>query len=122
MKSIKELTDFFFMTLKEYNRTNFKTIENADLSVKSALVHKAFSSVITRYFLFSEKHPEITDEENKILYFKLKLDQVSQYFSEYPEGSTDNLIGFQIELRNYVKEHKENLVTKEAESEERVAV
>ena len=62
----------------------FKTIENADLSVKSAVVHKAFSSVVTRYFSFREKHPEITDEEHKILYFKLKLDLIATYFSEYP--------------------------------------
>ena len=43
--------------------------------------------------------------ENKVLYFKLKLDLVAKYFSEYPETSTDNLIAFQIELRNYVREH-----------------
>jgi hypothetical protein len=31
---------------------------------------------------------------------------VAKYFSEYPESSTDNLIGFQVELKNYVKEHQ----------------
>ena len=116
MRSTQELIDLFFRTLKEYNRTNFKTIENADLSVKSAVVHKAFSSSLTRYFLFIEKHPDITDVEERILYFKLKLDQVGQYYRDYPEGSTDNLIGFQIELQNYVKEHMND------ETEEGVAV
>ena len=109
MRSTKELTDLFFMNLKEFNNSNFKTIETADLSIESPVVHKAFSSVITRYFIFREKHPEITDEENKILYFKLKLDMVATYFSEYPETTTDYLVGFQLELRNYVKEHKEQL-------------
>jgi len=107
MRSTKELTDLFFQNLKEFNPSNFKTLQTADLSVESPVVHKAFSSVLTRYFIFREKHPEITDEENKILYFKLKLDLIANYFSEYPDSSTDNLIAFQIELKNYVKEHKE---------------
>ncbi len=107
MRSTKELTDLFFQNLKEFNPSNFKTLQTADLSVESPVVHKAFSSVITRYFIFRQKHPEITDEENKVLYFKLKLDLIANYFSEYPDSSTDNLIAFQIELRKYVKEHKE---------------
>lgn len=107
MRSTKELTDLFFQNLKEFNPSNFKTLQTADLSVESPVVHKAFSSVLTRYFIFREKHPEITDEENKVLYFKLKLDLIANYFSEYPDSSTDNLIAFQIELKNYVKEHKE---------------
>lgn len=114
MRSSKELTDLFFRSLKEYNSSNFKTLERADLSKEDAVVHKAFSSVLTRYFIFREKHPEITDEENKILYFKLGLDLVAKYFSEYPETSTDNLIGFQVVLRNYVKEHKSEVEHAEA--------
>jgi len=103
-----ELINLFFSELKRYNGSNFKTLERADLTTDGddPIVRKAFSSVITRYFIFREKHPEITDVDNKILYYKLKLDQVAKYFSEYPETSTDNLIGFQVELKNYVKEHR----------------
>jgi hypothetical protein len=104
-----ELINLFFSELKKYNSSNFKTLEKADLSKDgdSPMVRKSFSSVITRYFIFREKHPEINDVDNKILYYKLRLDQVAKYFSEYPETSTDNLVGFQVELRNYVKEHKD---------------
>jgi hypothetical protein len=109
MRSSKDLTTIFFKDLKNYNSTNFKTLEKADLTKNSAVVHKAFSSVLTRYFIFQEKHPEITDEENKILYFKLKLDLVAQYFSEYPETNTDRLVAFQIELRNFVAENRDYL-------------
>lgn len=114
-----ELTTCFFRDLKKYNSSNFKTLEKADLYTDgdSPMVRKAFSSVITRYFIFREKHPEITDEENKILYYKLKLDLVARYFSEYPETTTDNLIGFQVELRNYVKENKEHVEIEKAERE-----
>ena len=103
-----ELINLFFSELRRYNSSNFKTLERADLTVDGddAIVRKSFSSVITRYFIFREKHPEISDVDNKILYYKLKLDQVAKYFSEYPETSTDNLIGFQVELKNYVKEHR----------------
>jgi len=117
MRSTKELTDLFFMNLKEFNNSNFKTLEKADLTKESPIVHKAFSSALTRYFIFIEKHPEITEVENKVLFFKLKLDQVGQYFSEYPDGSLENLVGFQIELRNYVKEHKEQLEIEKQQNE-----
>lgn len=103
-----ELINLFFSELRKYNSSNFKTLEKADLTIDgdSPIVRKSFSSVITRYFIFREKHPEISDVENKILYYKLKLDQVAKYFSEYPETSTDNLIGFQVELKTYVREHQ----------------
>ena len=104
MRTSKELTDSFLSELKRYNQTNFKTIAKADLSHQDPVVHKAFSSVITRYFIFREKHPEVTDTEHRILYFKLKLDMIARYFSEYPDTTTDNLVAFQLELKNYVKE------------------
>lgn len=104
MLSSTELTNTFFSELRQYNSTNFKNIATADLSKKDPVVHKAFSSVVTRYFIFKEKHPEISEAEHNLLYFKLKLDLVAKYFSEYPDTSTDNLIAFQIELKNYLKE------------------
>lgn len=104
MRSSNELVQLFFHDLKQYNTTNFKTIAKADLSKNDATVHKAFSSVVTRYFIFKERHPELTDAEHNILYFKLKLDLVARYFSEYPDTTTDNLIAFQIELKNYIRD------------------
>lgn len=112
----QELINLFFSDLKKYNATNFKTISRADLTNDNdPIVRKSFSSVITRYFIFREKHPEITDEENKILYFKLKLDLVARYFSEYPDTTSDNLIAFQLELKNYIKEHKSEVADKDTE-------
>lgn len=106
MKSSKELSNTFFKDLHAYNNTNFKTIAKADLSKEDAVVHKAFSSVVTRYFIFREKHPEITEEEFKVLYFALKLDLVAAYFSEYPDTNTDYLVAFQVELKRYIREKK----------------
>ena len=106
MHTVNELTQLFMSDLKKYNATNFKSILRADLSKQDATVHKAFSSVITRYFIFREKHPEVTETENKILYFKLKLDLIAKYFSEYPDTTTDNLIAFQLELKSYDAEMK----------------
>lgn len=104
MRTSKELTDLFLKELHSYNCTNYKSILRADLTKQDASVHKAFSSVVTRYFIFREKHPEITETENKILYFKLKLDLIAKYFSEYPDTTTDNLVAFQLELRSYDEE------------------
>ena len=106
MISSKELTQTFFHDLKQYNSTNFRTILKADLSKEDATVHKAFSSVVTRYFIFSEKHPEVTDTDKRILYFKLKIDMIARYFSNYPDVSLDELKPFQLELKNYVKENR----------------
>jgi hypothetical protein len=102
-----ELINLFFSELKHYNNTNFKTLAEADLHTDgdNPMVMKAFSSALTRYLIFQEKHPEITDEQNRILYYKLKFDLIGKYFSEYPETNSDNLVAFQVELRRYVKEH-----------------
>lgn len=118
MRTSKELTNLFMSELKRYNQTNFKTIERADLSKQDAVVHKAFSSVITRYFIFREKHPEVTEVEHQILYFKLKLDMIANYFAEFPDTTTDNLVAFQLELRQYVKELHRN--GKEGDNEDDV--
>ena len=106
MISSNQLVQMFFKDLKQYNATNFKTIAKADLSKDSATVHKAFSSVVTRYFIFKERHPEISEVEHNILYFKLKLDLIARYFTEYPDTTTDNLVAFQLESKNYLKETK----------------
>ena len=106
MISSNQLVQMFFKDLKQYNATNFKTIAKADLSKDNATVHKAFSSVVTRYFIFKERHPEISEVEHNILYFKLKLDLIARYFTEYPDTTTDNLVAFQLELENYLKETK----------------
>ena len=104
MRSSRELTNLFFKDLSKYNLSNFKTISKADLSKQDAVVHKAFSSAVTRYFIFKEKHPEVTEVEHRMLYFKLKLDLVAQYFAEFPDTTTDNLVAFQLELNKYIKE------------------
>ena len=98
-----ELSELFFSDLKKYNSTNFKTVCIADLTSESPIVHKSFSSAITRYFIFAEKHPDVTDEELKILYYKLKLDMVARYFATYPASNLDDLKPFQQELLSYVE-------------------
>lgn len=105
-----ELINFFFSELHRYNNTNFKTLVEADLkhNGKDPMVMKAFSSALTRYLIFQEKHPEISDEQNRIIYYKLNFDKIGRYFSEYPEVDPDYLIAFQVELRRYVKEHNED--------------
>ena len=106
-----ELIKLFFSELHGYNNTNFKTLVKADLhnDGKDPMVMKAFSSVLTRYMIFCEHHPEITDEQNRIIYYKLNLDKIGRYFSEYPEVNPDYLIAFQIELRCYIKERDEGI-------------
>ena len=102
MISSLQLTNLFFKDLKSYNETNFKDIHRATLEIDDPKVHKAFSSVVTRYFIFAEKHPELSDEDKRILYFKLKIDMIARYFSEYPDVNIDLLRPFQLELKEYV--------------------
>lgn len=109
MRSSEELARCFFKELKSFNSTNYKTLANADVSAEDATVHKAFSSVITRFFIFREKHPELTEGEFNLLYYKLKLDLIADYFRKYPDASADSLVAFQIELNNYIKESKEDI-------------
>lgn len=94
----------FFNELKQYNSTNFKALHTADLCSQNPSVFKAFSSVITRYFIFCEKHPELSDIDKRILYFQLKIDMIARFFAIYPNTNTDDLIAFQTELRYFMKE------------------
>jgi len=110
MRSSRELVDTFLSDLKHYNSSNFRTVATADIYKQDAVVLKAYSSIITRYFIFKEKHPEITEPEHNLLYYKLKLDLVANYFSEYPDTTPDNLVAFQLELQQYLKR---NQITKQ---------
>lgn len=103
MLSNSELVKLFFHDLKQYNSTNFRTLENADLEEGNPVIYKSCSSVITRYFIFAEKHPEVSEQDMKMLYFKLNIDRIARYFSEYPSASIEDLLPFQIELKRYAK-------------------
>lgn len=115
MASIQELEELFFKDLKSFNSTNFKTLITTDLSKTNAVAHKAFSSVVTRYFIFREKHAgELTDSEFNMLYFRLKIDLISKYFAEYPESSFDTLYEFQQTIRKYDDKWKGKINEKSA--------
>lgn len=107
-KNTTPLAYQFFHELKQYNSTNFKALHTADLSTQQPVVIKAFSSVITRYFIFCEKHPELSDIEKRVLYFQLKIDMIARFFANYPDTNTDDLIAFQRELKYYVKEKEDD--------------
>ena len=97
----------FFYELKQYNSTNFKTLHTANLSDEVDVdTKKAFSSVVTRYFIFCEKHPELSVGETNMLYYKLKIDMIARYFSNYPNSNVDELKPFQLELQNYLELRK----------------
>lgn len=104
MASESSLTALFFSELKQYNRTNFKNLCTANIDICNATVVKSFSSVITRYFIFCEKHPEISEMEKNILYFQLKLDMVARFFAKYPKTDTADLVAFQQEIRTFKNE------------------
>jgi hypothetical protein len=97
------LATMFFNELKQYNRTNFMNLYTVDISKEDAAVIKAFSSVITRYFIFCEKHPEITDLDKRILYFRLNIDKIARFFANYPDTDLEDLVAFQAELKHYIK-------------------
>lgn len=103
MKTADQLECMFFEELQTYNITNFNTLVNSDVDQNDAKIRKCYSSVITRYFIFREKHSELSESELNILYFKLKLDMIAQYFATYPDSDVTVLKAFQNELRSYLK-------------------
>lgn len=108
MADSNSLLDLFFHELKKYNSTNFKNILDADLTHVTPCTYKAYSSAVTRYFIFLEKHPEISSVEANILYFQARIDMVARYFSEYPMSNPEDLKPFQDEILRYVNRMKEN--------------
>lgn len=106
----ESLTSLFFTDLKKYNATCFKKLTSDESVMTNSDILKAYSSVITRYFIFVEKHPELTVSECRILYYKLKIDMISKFFYEYPETNLDYLNGFKEELETYLKSKVESEV------------
>ena len=106
--SSNTLKEQFFKELKKYNVTNFKTLLRADLTVDSPEIHKSCSSVVTRYFIFAEKHPEVSKTDLNMLYFQLRIDTIARYFAEYPASNLSDLQPFQDELRRFVEKAKEH--------------
>lgn len=104
--NIQDIISLFFHDLKQYNSTNFRTIKVSDLNKEDATIFKSFSSVVTRYFIFRERHTEISDADMRILYFKLRIDMIARYFSEYPASNVDDLRPFQSELHRYIAREK----------------
>lgn len=105
MNSDVKLSHVFFSELKQYNGSNFKTLRTASLTgVVTSDTFKAFSSVITRYFIFASKHPEISPAELRVLYFQLKIDMIGRYFASYPASNISDLVAFQRELLCYLEE------------------
>ena len=41
-----------------------------------------------------------------MLYYKLKIDMIARYFSNYPNSNVDELKPFQLELQNYLELRK----------------
>ena len=107
MNSNSELVDMFFRELKQYNSTNFKSIERSDLNYEDSKVFKSCSSVVTRYFIFKERHPEIPESDMNRLYYKLRIDMIARYFSEYPAADVSDLVPFQKELIRFVHNERE---------------
>lgn len=96
--SISDVLDLFFRDMKEFNKSNFKSIHTADLSKIDLSVYKSFSSIVTRYFIFCDKHPEISEEMRKLLYYKLKIDLIARFYTNYPVGDVKDLEAFKREL------------------------
>ena len=93
--------NLFFKELKKYNSSNFRALHSANLTNMNPDILKAFSSVPTRYFIFCEKHPEISELDKRILYYKLKIDMIGRFLSNYPDTNADDLVAFQAELSEY---------------------
>ena len=104
MTSTNDIITKFFKALKHYNLSNFKTLLNVDVKNCDTTLLKSFSSVITRYFIFKEHHPEYSETELNMLYFKLRIDLIARYFSEYPSAQSEDLEIFQAELRRFAKQ------------------
>jgi hypothetical protein len=108
---ISELTNLFFHDLKQFNPSQFNILCTADLTTidEDIVTYKACSSVITRFFIFRDKHRDISDIDMKLLYYNLSIDRIAGYFSEYPSASYEDLLPFQFEMKRYVKQRKEEL-------------
>lgn len=122
MDSKHNISSIFFKDLKSYNKTTFRCLKNCVLDTPSPEVLKAFSSVITRYYIFCEKHPEIPEVDKRILYFKVKIDLIARFFANFPSSKLDELKPFQDDLLNYVVANSQQNDIIEDDNEQQISI
>ena len=105
--SISNVIDMFFCDMKDFNKNNFKSIHTADLSKLDINAYKSFSSIVTRYFIFCDKHPELSEEMKKLLFYRLKIDLIARFYTNYPAGNVEDLNAFKSELDQSIERMSE---------------
>ena len=84
---MQDYSKMFMEETRHYNSTNFRKLRTClDIShpVLNQPTWKALTSLTTRYWLFIEKHPELTESDRHMLYFLLGIDRIGKLMASYP--------------------------------------
>lgn len=89
---MEDRKSLFLHELFKYNKNNYEQLhKSTNLDELDINVYKAATSLITRYFIWVQNHPELSEDEVNQMFYILSLDEILQAISEFPQIPVDKL-------------------------------
>jgi hypothetical protein len=104
---MNDYSKMFFDMTRGHNSTNWGKLVVAIKTETPSLnqpTWKALSSLVTRYWLFIEKHPDMSESDCHMLYYILGIDRIGKLISTYPRYSEEDFRSLQEQLRPIIEE------------------
>lgn len=82
----------FLTELFKYNKNNYMQLKRASSEEELDInVFKAATSLITRYFIWIQNHPELPESEIHSMFYVLSLDELLEGIAAFPAIPTDKI-------------------------------
>jgi hypothetical protein len=97
----------FMNITQHYNSTNWRKLVNCVKSETPVLdqpTWKALTSLSTRYWLFVEKNPEMSESDRHMLYFLIGMDRIGKLMATFPRCSDEDFRSLQEQLLPLINE------------------
>jgi len=104
---MQDYSKMFMEETRHYNVTNFRRLRSC-LEVPRPVLDqptwKALTSLVTRYWIFAEKHPEMTASDRNMLYFLIGLDRIGKLMACHPRCDDEEFKGLAEQLLSVINE------------------
>jgi len=93
--------------IRGYNSTNWRKLVTAIKDEAPSLnqpTWKALSSLVTRYWLFVEKNPAMSESDRHMLYYILGIDRIGKLIATYPRCKDEDYRSLQEQLLPIINE------------------
>jgi hypothetical protein len=104
---MNDYSKMFFNMTRGHNSTNWRKLVAAFQDETPTLnqpTWKALSSLVTRYWLFIEKNPDMSESDRHMLYYILGIDRIGKLIATHPRCSDEDFRSLQEQLLPIINE------------------